>query len=91
MYLAIFLPNNHVRLDKKAKIKSKVLQLFLLIQITPKEQSHIGWCLFYVLLTSGNTYSLCPLDFAQKCCQNAGIMPFQRPKFQTFSGMGVFK
>ena len=30
--------------------------------------------------------SLCPLDFAQKCCQNAGIMPFQRPKFQNFPG-----
>ena len=33
---------------------------------------------------SGNTHSLCPLDFAQKCCQNAGIMPFQRHKFQIF-------
>ena len=75
------------RLDKKEKIKSKVLQLFLLIQITPKEQSHIGACkcLFYVLLMSGNTHGLCNLDFAQKCFENAEIMPFQRPKFQTFS------
>ena len=39
-----------------------------------------------MLFTSGNTHSLCPLDFAQKCCQNAGIMPFQRPKFQKCSG-----
>ena len=40
----------------------------------------------YCIRVEGNTHSLCPLDFTQKCCHNAGIMPFRDPNFQTFPG-----